>query len=181
MITATTKQKVLSNRAYMFHWFEYVYFIQGLALINGTQFITSLGVEALERAANVTDAANAIAAMSLEVLKGTTRAFDEGKCYTSLYIHVLITSLRKHLLNTIWSKNAVLDSPLRLYLTKDTQRDWVTKFPQLPIIRIGIWNLLIHFIEFIQCNVRTRLIYAMVSFCNKTNTGEITILINLVQ
>ena len=127
MFTATTKQKVLSNRAYMFHWFEYVYFIQGLALINGTQFITSLGVEALERAANVTDAANAIAAMSLEVLKGTTRAFDEGKCYTSLYIPVLITSLRKHLLNTIWSKNAVLDSQLCLYRTKDAQRDWVTK------------------------------------------------------
>ena len=53
--------------------------LQGLALINGTQFITALGVEALERAQQVCDTANAIAAISLEVLKGTSRAFDEGK------------------------------------------------------------------------------------------------------
>lgn len=48
-------------------------------MINGTQFITSLGVEALDRAENVCNAANAVAALSLEVLKGTTRAFDEGQ------------------------------------------------------------------------------------------------------
>lgn len=47
-------------------------------MINGTQFITSLGVEALERAINICDTANVIAALSLEVLKGTTKAFDEG-------------------------------------------------------------------------------------------------------
>ena len=54
-------------------------FIKGLALINGTQFITSMGIEALERAHSICDAANAIAALTLEVLKGSTRAFDEGK------------------------------------------------------------------------------------------------------
>ncbi|KAJ7410805.1 Histidine ammonia-lyase [Pitangus sulphuratus] len=49
---------------------------EGLALINGTQMITSLGCEAVERAAAIARQADIIAALTLEVLKGTTRAFD---------------------------------------------------------------------------------------------------------
>ncbi|XP_043569233.1 histidine ammonia-lyase-like isoform X2 [Chiloscyllium plagiosum] len=49
---------------------------EGLALINGTQMITSLGVEAVERATAIARQADIIAALTLEVLKGTTRAFD---------------------------------------------------------------------------------------------------------
>ncbi|NXP43921.1 HUTH lyase, partial [Heliornis fulica] len=49
---------------------------EGLALINGTQMITSLGCEAVERAGAITRQADIIAALTLEVLKGTTRAFD---------------------------------------------------------------------------------------------------------
>lgn len=49
---------------------------EGLALINGTQLITSLGAEAVERSRLIAKQADIIAAMSLEVLKGTTRAFD---------------------------------------------------------------------------------------------------------
>ncbi|XP_048466504.1 histidine ammonia-lyase-like isoform X1 [Rhincodon typus] len=49
---------------------------EGLALINGTQMITSLGVEAVERATAIARQADIIAAITLEVLKGTTRAFD---------------------------------------------------------------------------------------------------------
>ncbi|XP_078343287.1 histidine ammonia-lyase-like [Oculina patagonica] len=49
---------------------------EGLALINGTQFITSLGAEAVHRARLIAKQADVIAAMSLEVLKGTSRAFD---------------------------------------------------------------------------------------------------------
>ncbi|KAL9982894.1 hypothetical protein ACROYT_G005005 [Oculina patagonica] len=48
----------------------------GVALINGTQLITSLGAEAIERSRLIAKQADVIAAMSLEVLKGTTRAFD---------------------------------------------------------------------------------------------------------
>lgn len=58
---------------------------EGLALINGTQLITSLGAEAVERARMIARQADIIAAMSLEVLKGTTRAFD-----------VLIQQVRPH-------------------------------------------------------------------------------------
>ena len=47
-------------------------------MINGTQMITALGVEALERAATISRQADIVAAMSLEVLKGTTKAFDAG-------------------------------------------------------------------------------------------------------
>ncbi|NWT02181.1 HUTH lyase, partial [Mionectes macconnelli] len=49
---------------------------EGLALINGTQMITSLGCEAVERAVAIARQADIIAALTLEVLKGTTRAFD---------------------------------------------------------------------------------------------------------
>ncbi|XP_019935106.2 histidine ammonia-lyase [Paralichthys olivaceus] len=49
---------------------------EGLALINGTQMITSLGAEAMERAQAIARQADIIAALTLEVLKGTTKAFD---------------------------------------------------------------------------------------------------------
>ncbi|XP_066445965.1 histidine ammonia-lyase [Eleutherodactylus coqui] len=49
---------------------------EGLALINGTQMITSLGCEAVERANAIAKQADIIASLTLEVLKGTTRAFD---------------------------------------------------------------------------------------------------------
>ncbi|CAI4228581.1 unnamed protein product [Auanema sp. JU1783] len=49
---------------------------EGLALINGTQMVTALGAFTVERAYNIAKQADVIAALSLEVLKGTTRAFD---------------------------------------------------------------------------------------------------------
>ncbi|KAM9377775.1 histidine ammonia-lyase-like [Pholidichthys leucotaenia] len=49
---------------------------EGLALINGTQMITSLGAEAVERAQAIAQQADIVAALTLEVLKGTTKAFD---------------------------------------------------------------------------------------------------------
>ncbi|XP_072097509.1 histidine ammonia-lyase-like [Mobula birostris] len=51
---------------------------EGLSLINGTQMITSLGAEAVERATAIARQADIIAALTLEVLKSTTRAFDSG-------------------------------------------------------------------------------------------------------
>eukprot|EP01116_Phalansterium_solitarium_P002158 TRINITY_DN12029_c0_g1_i1.p1 TRINITY_DN12029_c0_g1~~TRINITY_DN12029_c0_g1_i1.p1 ORF type:complete len:550 (-),score=174.83 TRINITY_DN12029_c0_g1_i1:175-1824(-) len=51
---------------------------EGLALINGTQFIVTFGAEALHRAANVAVVADVAAALSLEALKGTVVAFDEA-------------------------------------------------------------------------------------------------------
>ncbi|NXG50657.1 HUTH lyase, partial [Psilopogon haemacephalus] len=55
---------------------------EGLALINGTQMITSLGCEAVERAGAIARQADIIAALTLEVLKGTTRAFDSADIHT---------------------------------------------------------------------------------------------------
>ncbi|XP_072181048.1 histidine ammonia-lyase-like [Diadema setosum] len=49
---------------------------EGVALINGTQMITSLGAEAVTRAYNIARQADVVAALTLEVLKGTTTAFD---------------------------------------------------------------------------------------------------------
>ncbi|CAL4099478.1 unnamed protein product, partial [Meganyctiphanes norvegica] len=49
---------------------------EGIALINGTQLITSFGAEAVERAETIALQADVVAALTLEVLKGTSRAFD---------------------------------------------------------------------------------------------------------
>jgi histidine ammonia-lyase len=50
---------------------------EGLALINGTQYMTSLGTLALLEAERLALAADIAGAMSLEALKGTSRPFDE--------------------------------------------------------------------------------------------------------
>lgn len=50
---------------------------EGLALINGTQFILSYAVKGVERLSKALDRADLIGAMSLEGLTGSTRPFDE--------------------------------------------------------------------------------------------------------
>jgi histidine ammonia-lyase len=50
---------------------------EGLALINGTQFICAFGIKVLERLQNCLDVADIIAAMNLEALMGSVRTFDE--------------------------------------------------------------------------------------------------------
>lgn len=50
---------------------------EGLALINGTQFIVSYAVLGLERMANCLDSADIIGAMSLEGILGSGAPFDE--------------------------------------------------------------------------------------------------------
>jgi histidine ammonia-lyase len=52
---------------------------EGISLINGTQFITALGSEALHRASNIANQADVVAALSIDALKGTPRAFDRGE------------------------------------------------------------------------------------------------------
>jgi histidine ammonia-lyase len=49
---------------------------EGLALINGTQYMASLGTLALLEAERLATAADVAGAMSLEALKGTARPFD---------------------------------------------------------------------------------------------------------
>jgi histidine ammonia-lyase len=58
---------------------------EGLAMINGTQLIASLGSEAVERADNVIQTADVVTAMTLEALCGTVRAY-----------HPLIHAARPH-------------------------------------------------------------------------------------
>lgn len=50
---------------------------EGLALINGTQFILSFAIKAVQRFHNCLEAADIIGAMSLEALTGTKSPFDE--------------------------------------------------------------------------------------------------------
>lgn len=46
-------------------------------MINGTQFMAALGSEALVRASIAMKQADVVAALTLETLHGTHRAFDE--------------------------------------------------------------------------------------------------------
>lgn len=50
---------------------------EGLALINGTQFILAFAVKAVQRLTNALNHADLIGAMSLEGLMGSSRPFDE--------------------------------------------------------------------------------------------------------
>ena len=50
---------------------------EGLALINGTQFILSFAIKGVQRMHNCLEAADIIGAMSLEALSGTKAPFDE--------------------------------------------------------------------------------------------------------
>src|SRR6187551_14925 len=50
---------------------------EGLALLNGTQFILSFAVKAVQRMHNCLEAADIIGAMSLEALTGTKAPFDD--------------------------------------------------------------------------------------------------------
>ncbi len=50
---------------------------EGLALINGTQFITAYAVKIVEKLQNCLDAADIIGAMSLEGILGSARPFEE--------------------------------------------------------------------------------------------------------
>ncbi len=50
---------------------------EGLALINGTQFILAYAIKAVQRLHNCLEAADIIGAMSLESLTGTSAPFDE--------------------------------------------------------------------------------------------------------
>jgi len=50
---------------------------EGLALINGTQFILAYAIKAIQRLHNCLEAADIIGAMSLEALTGTKAPFDD--------------------------------------------------------------------------------------------------------
>lgn len=50
---------------------------EGIALINGTQYMTALGALALERARHLCTVADVAGAMSIEALKGSKRPFDD--------------------------------------------------------------------------------------------------------
>jgi histidine ammonia-lyase len=62
-------------------------------MINGTQLITSIGAEAVERAGIIARQADVVAALTLEVLKGSSRAFDPGNWTQVLLLLFLLHSI----------------------------------------------------------------------------------------
>jgi histidine ammonia-lyase len=71
---------------------------EGLALINGTQFILSYAVKAVQRMHYCLEAADIIGAMSLEALSGTKAPFDERLHRLRPYTGSLLVARRLRLL-----------------------------------------------------------------------------------
>jgi histidine ammonia-lyase len=71
---------------------------EGLALINGTQFILSFAVKAVQRMHNCLEAADIIGAMSLEALTGTKAPFDERLHHLRPFIGNKLVAQRLRLL-----------------------------------------------------------------------------------
>ena len=73
---------------------------EGLALINGTQFILAYAVKGVQRLHNCLEAADIIGAMSLEALTGTKSPFDERLHLLRPYRGSLLVAQRlRHLLH----------------------------------------------------------------------------------
>lgn len=92
---------------------------EGLALINGTQFIASLGSEAIVRARNVCRVADVIGALTLEALRGSPHAFEpeihqarphRGQIKTAKILTALLTSSESHIQSSHENCGKVQDS-----------------------------------------------------------------------
>ena len=80
---------------------------EGLALINGTQFILSFAVKAVQRMHNCLEAADIIGAMSLEALTGTSAPFDARLHELRPYAGSKLVAQR---LRFMLSDSAIMDS-----------------------------------------------------------------------
>ena len=80
---------------------------EGLALINGTQFILAFAIKAVQRMHNCLEAADIIGAMSLEALTGTKAPFDERLHRLRPYLGNQLVAQRLRLL---LSQSAIMQS-----------------------------------------------------------------------
>jgi histidine ammonia-lyase len=82
---------------------------EGLALINGTQFILSFAAKAVQRMHNCLEVADVIGAMSLEALTGTKAPFDERLHQLRPFVGNKLVAER---LRKLLDKSAIMDSHL---------------------------------------------------------------------
>lgn len=80
---------------------------EGLALINGTQFILAHAVKAVQRFHNCLDAADIIGAMSLEALTGTKAPFEAALHELRLYSGNQLVAQR---LRSLLANSAIMES-----------------------------------------------------------------------
>ncbi|MEH0156714.1 histidine ammonia-lyase [Limibacter armeniacum] len=89
---------------------------EGLALINGTQFILSFAVKAVERLHNALEAADLIGAMSLEAMMGSARPFEKELHEIRPYKG---NQLVAHRLDTLLNGSEILNSHLNCDRVQD--------------------------------------------------------------
>ncbi|KYQ88187.1 histidase [Tieghemostelium lacteum] len=123
---------------------------EGLALINGTQFITSLGAEAVYRSKNLFECANIITGLTFEVLNGITTAY-----------HPAIHAARPHngqnkvasFLNSILHSSGRFQSQISIHNkdTKKVQDPYTLRC--VPQVHGIVWDT----IEFVERIIQTEM------------------------
>jgi len=81
---------------------------EGLAMINGTQMMSSLTAEAVTRAEDLVLTADVACALSVEALKGTPRAFEP--CIHAVRPHSGQVSVARRLMSLLYPSSEIFDS-----------------------------------------------------------------------
>eukprot|EP00455_Lapot_gusevi_P014546 TRINITY_DN1727_c0_g1_i1.p1 TRINITY_DN1727_c0_g1~~TRINITY_DN1727_c0_g1_i1.p1 ORF type:complete len:603 (+),score=194.26 TRINITY_DN1727_c0_g1_i1:68-1876(+) len=118
---------------------------EGLALINGTQLITSIGSEAVVRARNIARQADVIAAMTLEALKGSVRPFHPSIHQVRPHQgQILVAGRLRNLLNYGGQPSQIMSSHARCGKVQDSYT--MRCIPQIHGISHDtvkfVWNIL---------------------------------------
>merc|ERR1719204_128458 len=110
--------------------------------------ITALGVEALERAAAISRQADIVAAMSLEVLKGTTKAFDAELHKTRPHKgqKLVASRLRSLLHSEVYTKH--VHTKVKNLSPPDSVRSSIPRYTRRTLQKVTV--------SVIVCKTRTR-------------------------
>jgi histidine ammonia-lyase len=120
---------------------------EGLALINGTQFMAAFAVISLIRMKNILENADIIGAMSLESLKGSVKPFDKG-------LHDLRTYLGcnyvAHKYRELLKNSEILKSHENCDRVQDPY-----SLRCIPQVHGATWNTFLHFKDIVLTEINS--------------------------
>lgn len=136
---------------------------EGLALINGTQFIAAFAIKAVERLKNCLDTADIIGAMSLEALLGSEKPFKEGLHKLRPYrgaIHVA------HRLRALLTGSEIVESHLTCSRVQDPY-----SLRCMPQVHGATRNAWLHLKELLHCELNSVTDNPIILDVNNTISG----------
>lgn len=120
---------------------------EGLALINGTQFMSSFGILSLVRMKNILENADIIGAMTLEALMGSLRPFDERLHRLREYKGALYVA---HKFRTLLKGSEILKSHENCERVQDPY-----SLRCIPQVHGATWNTFLHFKEIVHTEINS--------------------------